>query len=132
MKKFTIIILLLILITGLTACKKGENDPSISLLTRKIRLTGEWKVKELVIEKIDSSGASEITKFKGSDVEVKLNTAEGSYTHNGEGKYIIEIFYNGKYEITNNKSLTENYYENEFLSVNNITEKGVWYWLSKK
>ena len=25
-------------------CKKGENDPAISLLTRKARMTGDWKV----------------------------------------------------------------------------------------
>ncbi|PBQ33366.1 hypothetical protein CNR22_16795 [Sphingobacteriaceae bacterium] len=28
----------------LYACKKGENDPAVSLLTRKARLTGEWKM----------------------------------------------------------------------------------------
>ena len=28
----------------LVGCKKGENDPLISLKTRKSRLSGEWKM----------------------------------------------------------------------------------------
>lgn len=31
-----------------TSCKKGENDPSISLYSRKARVAGEWNVDKIV------------------------------------------------------------------------------------
>ena len=34
-------------VLNLTSCKKGENDPGISLRGRKARLTGEWVMKSL-------------------------------------------------------------------------------------
>lgn len=27
-------------------CKKGENDPSLSLVSRKSRISNEWNIKE--------------------------------------------------------------------------------------
>ena len=35
----------LCLLAGAFSCKKGDEDPVLSLLTRKARLTGEWEVK---------------------------------------------------------------------------------------
>lgn len=37
--------LLLVLPWLMYACKKGENDPALSLKTRKSRLAGEWKLE---------------------------------------------------------------------------------------
>jgi len=41
-------VLLLLLAIGaegiLTSCRKGENDPAISLLPRRVRLLGDWKL----------------------------------------------------------------------------------------
>lgn len=45
-------------------CKKGENDPAISLLTRKARMTGDWKISS------------------GSGTETSGNTTT-TWTHNG-------------------------------------------------
>lgn len=45
-------------------CKKGENDPAISLLTRKARMTGDWKVSS------------------GSGTETSGNTTT-TWTHDG-------------------------------------------------
>lgn len=39
-----IIVGTLLLSVAISACKKGENDPSLSLRTRKARVAGEWKV----------------------------------------------------------------------------------------
>lgn len=33
-------------LTTITGCKKGENDPFLSLKSRKARITGEWKLSE--------------------------------------------------------------------------------------
>lgn len=44
MKLFPQSIIILLLISVLPSCKKGENDPFLSLRTRKARICGEWKV----------------------------------------------------------------------------------------
>ena len=46
MKKIVFFCLGLVIL-DLTSCKKGENDPGISLRSRKARLTGEWVLKSL-------------------------------------------------------------------------------------
>ena len=37
----------LFLSANLSSCKKGENDPTLSLRSRKARLTGEWTVTSI-------------------------------------------------------------------------------------
>ncbi len=44
MKTFKIYALALLTIASVTACKKGENDPALSLKSRKGRLAGDWKL----------------------------------------------------------------------------------------
>jgi hypothetical protein len=41
---------LLILTVALGACKKGEEDPFFSLLSRKARVSGEWKMSSIEAE----------------------------------------------------------------------------------
>lgn len=38
------------IVASLTSCKKGENDPFLSLITRKARLSGEWKLSNETTE----------------------------------------------------------------------------------
>ena len=38
----------MVLVSNLTSCKKGENDPTLSLKSRKARLAGEWTVTNIV------------------------------------------------------------------------------------
>lgn len=44
MKKLIYTVVLGAVLTGSLGCKKGEDDPALSLRSRKARLTGEWKV----------------------------------------------------------------------------------------
>lgn len=46
MKKNTIILLAALMLISTTAisCKKGKDDPGISLRSRKARMAGEWKI----------------------------------------------------------------------------------------
>lgn len=46
-KLLSLSVLLVIVGTSFTACRKGEEDPWLSLRTRKARLVGEWKVDYL-------------------------------------------------------------------------------------
>lgn len=40
-----IVLIPIILILFVSACKKGENDPNFSFRTRKNRVTGKWQIK---------------------------------------------------------------------------------------
>ncbi len=63
--------LLLVLLVAVFAmptfqsCKKGENDPSISLKSRKARLVGEWTLEKGTIT-ITSGGSSGVITYNGS------------------------------------------------------------------
>ncbi|MCB0481117.1 MAG: hypothetical protein KDC83_06770 [Flavobacteriales bacterium] len=85
-------ILTFILILGTVAsCKKGENDPLISLKTRKGRLTGEWKMTFAEYSTNDTSytyDGSVLTEKKAEDAQVNLK-AEIDYSFDKSGRYII-------------------------------------------
>lgn len=62
-----------------TSCKKGENDPFLSLSTRKARLTGEFTV---------SSSYSKSTYTSGGVTSTSINDYNGStntYTYSSGG-----------------------------------------------
>lgn len=46
MKRFFLLIPAFITVLFFKGCKKGEDDPALSLRTRKARLSGEWRLKE--------------------------------------------------------------------------------------
>lgn len=53
----------LALVANLSSCKKGENDPFLSLKSRKARLTGEWTVT-----KIEGTSSDKNSSFPLADV----------------------------------------------------------------
>ncbi|MFZ5554151.1 MAG: hypothetical protein ACOZCO_13625 [Bacteroidota bacterium] len=74
-----------------TGCKKGEDDPFISLHTRKARVTGEWKM---------SSGTS-TDKFYDSASQTTYNT---SITYDGSSANESQTVTNGSGSTTNTSS----------------------------
>jgi hypothetical protein len=89
--KFTLLMLLVVMLI-LPACKKGENDPLISLKSRKARLVGEWKLVEGSSSVVSSSGTDTYT-FNGTvmtSVESGLTTTapySESYIFEKDGTY---------------------------------------------
>ncbi len=71
MKKLTLSVLALATVASFTACKKGENDPTLSLKSRKVRLAGEWTVAAEMTDKTtittNTSGATTSTSNTTSD-----------------------------------------------------------------
>jgi len=63
MKKiFSSVLVVMILSTvTITSCKKGENDPFISLKSRTARLSGEWKLTSGTVKETVTSGSSTTT-----------------------------------------------------------------------
>lgn len=97
-----------------TSCKKGENDPFLSLSTRKARLTGEWKVSSSYSKNV-SSGTSTVTSVNSYDGTTNTNTyTSGIINNTSTENYTIEMTINrdGSYsKITTNTTDEEKYEE---------------------
>lgn len=100
MKRLVLVFLIAALsIPAFQACKKGENDPSISLKSRKARLLGEWK---LTAGAITENNGSTITNFtyNGSTVVVS-GSVNGSWAYtqsvkfNKDGSFVLTVFEDG-------------------------------------
>ncbi|MFN6946328.1 MAG: hypothetical protein ACK4ND_15370 [Cytophagaceae bacterium] len=87
MKKILTFALSLPLMAGLTfsftACKKGDDDPAISLRSRDARITGEWKLTQLESMSASESEGSKVsyhTSFNGSIMTDKITVNGNSET----------------------------------------------------
>lgn len=123
-----LIILSLALVTGLSisSCKKGENDPALSLKSRNARITGEWALTNI--------SGDFFTKWENSDGTV--NTYKQSVTFD-DGKITVtdEDGSTGTFDYTLNLTMDDN----QDLQIYNYFSDGVdfeeydhqdqWYWL---
>ena len=104
------------------SCKKGENDPSISLRTRKNRITGTWNLESYEF----SSNFGEIRAVT-YDPEIGLTyNAEdsSSYTHGFSWEFSFDgggLYTSKKKEDFPQDSIGEN----QAYSLNSV-EKGIW------
>jgi hypothetical protein len=83
MKKqiFRLAALLMLTAVVITGCKKYEEGPSISLLSKKSRLAGDWKIEQVLVN--------------GSDQTSAYNLLAGS-------NYVMSISKDGTYKVTGN------------------------------
>jgi hypothetical protein len=141
MKKLLVLSLgALALVANLTSCKKGENDPFLSLSSRKARLAGEWTVSSETRSSVNNYTSSVLNpQFQYETVDVKRVT-ETNY--NGS-------IYNGTQTTTTKYSTStidlgpeayvETYkfekdgtYEHTIVDVDGQeVEKGTWFFLGK-
>lgn len=108
LKQLTLLPLLALCIAALPACKKGKEDPLLSLRSRKARLTKKWALKDLVTE---TSSYSE-SYHEGSVIRVS-NGSTTNYTYN----VILHIQKDGSYSMRTTKSS------------DSWEEAGIWSWL---
>jgi hypothetical protein len=78
-----------------TACKKGENDPGISLRSRKSRVVGEWKLRKGTVKSV-SNGSVETTTYDNDKGTIADNLGTDKFTYSME--YIFEK--DGTYKYT--------------------------------
>lgn len=83
MKKILFTSIIVILIINLCSCRKGEHDPFLSLLPRKTRLCGEWKVTNETYKRnyhSDPYGPDNYTYYNNYtyDGNVKIGSHSGS------------------------------------------------------
>lgn len=94
MKKLKQLFLIsIIIVFAFPSCKKGENDPFLSLRSRKARLTGEWELKAGTLTFTDISG-SWTTTYNGTTA----TSPSGTYLYTE--KWSIKK--DGSFELTNN------------------------------
>lgn len=72
---------IIVLIAGtlvLPSCKKGEDDPFLSLRSRKSRVAGTWEVKEVVINGIKQTPFGTVTYVFEKDGTLEIKSKVGS------------------------------------------------------
>jgi hypothetical protein len=82
-------LLFFMIVFTMTTCKKGDEDPEISLRSRKARLTGEWKMKNGSAS-MTYPNYNETTKFDGSNFEI-YSTYTGGRPVVYVGKYLLSL-----------------------------------------
>ena len=91
----------LIAIVGLTAvtgCKKGENDPFLSLKSRKARISGEWKLSSgTLTDSYSGPGGSSttLTNYTGTSVTYSGSGSTSTALYTEE----LTIEKDGTYEV---------------------------------
>jgi hypothetical protein len=95
-KVFLILTFSLFVISAVTfeSCKKGEGDPFISLLSRKARITGEWKVTSGKGKEVNGSSVTNWTYdgttqvFTGAFPDSETFKQEYTFEKDGSFKWI--------------------------------------------
>ncbi len=97
MKKLKIALLILVAVVMiLPSCKKGANDPFLSLKSRKARITGEWTLKQGTSTSTSSTGTTTET-YTATNVSVTDASGTTVYPHTEkitivkDGTFKIEI-----------------------------------------
>ncbi|HNW97890.1 MAG TPA: hypothetical protein PKK00_05715 [Bacteroidales bacterium] len=118
--KKLLLLLSFIIILVFNGCKKGEEDPLVSFLSRKARICRNWEVTEGRVS-YGTPQLSEIYKF-GEDNRLIYQENQGSIE--GFYKWRFEIKNDGSYRIYQNLNFPYNY---TYV----LDEQGYWYFLSK-
>ena len=123
-KLLSIIIVIALAAPFFTACKKGENDPGISLKSRTARLVGEWEVLTYDQKDTDNDGDTETISVDGSSFMMTSVWSGTTYTSTGTASISMTIEKDGTFESVENYTITGDGY----TITDNTTLKGVWYW----
>jgi hypothetical protein len=123
---FAPLLSIFILTLCLSSCKKGENDPFLSLQTRKARLIGEWKVTNEVITASESYLDSNLNINSVYDGYEKMNIVV-TETPSGNKTSKDSTYYSQSLSIKKDGSYIQKIINGSNL---NITE-GTWSFLGK-
>ncbi|MES2836976.1 MAG: hypothetical protein V4667_05600 [Bacteroidota bacterium] len=105
MKKITLsAIAVLTLAFSITSCKKGENDPALSLKSRKSRVAGEWNVTNYSVNSSNSSTSP--NNGPSNSVVNTTNTSTNDESHDGTNLTIISSNSDQNYNFGNNAVVT--------------------------
>lgn len=103
-----------------SACKKGEDDPVISLRTRKARVEGKWRISEgsLTLGNTDVTNATrynEVYVFK-----------DARYTLTATGENIAPVVSSGYYQLTLSFTKKGEFSMEESVGTKRLAAAGKW------
>ncbi len=82
MKKIvTLAMVVLVATSALIGCKKGANDPFLSLKSRKARLKGDWKLVQVEGKGVGTNGAVTTVFYDGTLWTETTNGSSNSYLY---------------------------------------------------
>lgn len=124
MKKMKIVALAIItlaVVLPMSSCKKGPNDPSISLKSRDARITAEWKLTAITGTTVQNYLGTQYTithNYNGTTYSIASN---GS-TSSGVGAFTMTIDKDGVF------TYNETYTDDGASSANVVSGEGQWFW----
>jgi len=125
MKKVLIISIAILVAAIITSCKKGENDPILSIKSRTARITGEWKLSAAEYTVTENYGDMYEYYFTSYSYDGTKMTENVSVLASGQTfNYINSYNYSMEYEFSKNGAFRQT--ENE--SGTNAVTEGFWAW----
>ncbi|MBK9478404.1 MAG: hypothetical protein IPN99_06110 [Bacteroidetes bacterium] len=144
MKKFQKLVLVVLAAAAvLPACKKGEEDPFLSLRSRKSRVAGEWTVEsreeKVTTSKVSpsvNSTSTETTTINGSTYTYNYTSGSNTTTINGTvGTYKVTFEKDGAWKSTYEYTTVFTFGTSPFTTVETtltkIESSGIWNFLGK-
>lgn len=125
--KRSILKLSVIILSGIMAfssCKKGENDPFLSLKSRDGRLAGDWTVTEMTQTTTNADGTKDIMEISGSKITFTEVDGSESTANEGTGSIVMTFEKDGTFERVMNVTIEGDAYNQSQLT----TDKGIWFW----
>jgi len=115
MTQLRALFLLIIITLSFSACKKGEEDPFLSLKSRTGRLTGDWVLKSGSWTDADSSASYADGLLSISDGGLDLEPVEAEFTfrfeRQGPYRFGRKIIYPDNWQAPGQVSFTEQFEE---------------------
>lgn len=117
--KFAALAILVVAFLG--SCKKGENDPFLSLRSRNARITGVWKMTaiEVTTTDVNSGGGTTVTDTYSSIANGSTLTTTSSFGSS-------TVSYTETLEIRKDGTYTKTIVEDGVTE----TQDGNWWWLN--
>lgn len=123
MRKLKFAAIAIIAVVALGACKKGENDPFLSLKSRNARITGVWDLTE------GSTSTVNTTTVSGSTTtDTETNTYTSTTLTNNDNGTVVSIPYTQSIDIRKDGTYTRTIVADG--STNEFT--GNWWWVNSK
>jgi len=123
MKNISKLILLSIFLSAIfTNCKKGDDDPFLSLRTRTNRLSGEWKLTGADLNMEENSSYSHSTTHTTYNNGIVIISET-----NGNTTDIDSLVYTQFFNIDKNGTFNQKFY----TDTDTGSREGNWTWLSK-
>lgn len=118
MKKILLAVIVSLSIIVIPSCKKGEDDPFISIRSRDARITAKWKLVNL--ESTSSGSTSTSTSTLNGSILTQTYTSPSFGSSSSTSSYSVEL------EINSDGTYTSTEIEDGDIS----TSKSTWFWLN--